>query len=116
MSADKSAKPPRSPQEIQQEYQNLCLKAGDLQYKIVQSQKDLSLVNDAIRELNFEYATAVNLQQKVAEQVKAEKEKAEKEKAAAEAVAKPEETTDNVTELPTKSKKKAKSDEQKEGS
>lgn len=46
----------RSLEEIQQEYQNLCLKAGHLQYQISAISKDLELVNGQLREINFEAA------------------------------------------------------------
>lgn len=42
--------------EIQQDYQNGACKAGHLQYQIFTLQKDLDLVNETLRELNFEAA------------------------------------------------------------
>lgn len=41
---------------INQEYANLCVKAGNLQYQIVVFQTDLALLNEELRELNFEAA------------------------------------------------------------
>ncbi len=51
-------KPARSTQEIQQEYQNLAFKAGNLQYAIVSQEKDLALLNEQLRNLNFEFVSA----------------------------------------------------------
>lgn len=48
----------RSVQEIQQEYQNLAFKSGNLQYEISQKKKDLDLLNSSMRDLNFEYIAA----------------------------------------------------------
>lgn len=53
-------KEPRSPDAVRQEYQNLAFKAGNLQYEIVCKQKDLQVLNDTMRELNFEYIEAQN--------------------------------------------------------
>lgn len=41
---------------IQEDYQRLCLKAGHLQYQIDVLSRDLELVNQTLRELNFEAA------------------------------------------------------------
>lgn len=46
----------RSIPEIQQEYQNLCLKAGHLQYQVYTFTKDLEAVNKELRDLNLEAA------------------------------------------------------------
>lgn len=56
MSEDKKA--PRSTQEIQQEYQNLAFRAGNLQYELSQKGKDLTLINDQMRNLNFEFISS----------------------------------------------------------
>lgn len=48
--------PERNLQDIQQEYINLCNKAGHLQYQIFVYEKDLSILNDTLRSLNFEAA------------------------------------------------------------
>lgn len=48
-------KPKRGTSEIQQEYQGLAFRAGNLQYEIVQKQSDLKLLNDTMRELSFEF-------------------------------------------------------------
>lgn len=42
--------------EIQTEYQNLCLKAGHLQYQVYTFSKDLDMVNTELRALNLEAA------------------------------------------------------------
>lgn len=52
-----SDKKTRSIAEIQQEYQNLCLKAGHLQYQVYTYGKDLEMVNKELRDLNLEAAT-----------------------------------------------------------
>ena len=44
--------------EIQQEYQQLCLRAGHTQYQLYTLKKDMELINDSLRNLNAE-ATAV---------------------------------------------------------
>lgn len=49
-------KPQRNLQDIQQEYITLCNKAGHLQYQIFVLDKDLSILNDTLRNLNFEAA------------------------------------------------------------
>lgn len=48
----------RSVQEIQGEYQNLCAKAGHIQYSIKCFQDDLALVNNSLKELNLEAAAS----------------------------------------------------------
>jgi hypothetical protein len=48
----------RSVAEIQQEYQQLCFKAGHLQYQIDALSKDLAVLNGTMRDLNFEAAGA----------------------------------------------------------
>lgn len=63
-------KKPRTMQELQGEYQGLCTKAGDLQYKIWALKKDLELVNDTLRNINFE---AVESQNQAAKDVEAAK-------------------------------------------
>lgn len=47
---------PRTINEIQQEYQGYCLKAGDLQYRIDAFKRDLDLTNERMRALNAEAA------------------------------------------------------------
>lgn len=54
MSEDQKA--PRPLDEIHKEYTNACFKAGNLQYQISALSKDLALLNDTMRELNFEAA------------------------------------------------------------
>lgn len=64
----------RTVAEIQQEYQGLCLRSGHLQYQINTLSKDLDLLNNTMRDLNFE-ASAV--QQAEAEKSAAEAPKPE---------------------------------------
>ncbi len=59
----------RSVAEIQAEYQNLCAKAGHLQYTVDVYKSDLQRINAALRDLNNEHAKA---KQKEADQAKAE--------------------------------------------
>lgn len=53
-------KEPRALEVIQQEYNNLAFKSGNLQYELVCKHKDLDALNDQMRELNFEYIAAKN--------------------------------------------------------
>jgi len=45
--------------EIQQEFTNLCAKAGHLQYQVFTYSRDLETLNNQMRDLNFE-AAALN--------------------------------------------------------
>jgi competence protein ComGC len=49
-----SEKPSRTIVEIQQEYGNLCARAGEAQYKLYILQKDLEQLNSSLRDLNSE--------------------------------------------------------------
>lgn len=51
------AKTLRTLEEIQMEYQQLCTKAGHLQYQLHTITSDLSVVNSTLRDLNIEAAT-----------------------------------------------------------
>lgn len=42
--------------EIQQEYQNACLRAGHLQYQVFTLSNDLEMLNSTLRDLNLEAA------------------------------------------------------------
>ncbi len=53
-----SNKSHRSIEEIQKDYQNLCLKAGHVQYQVVTLKKDLEMMNEQLRDLNLEAAAA----------------------------------------------------------
>lgn len=76
--SETKAKPERTLQDIQQEYNGLCNKAGHLQYQIFTFKKDLDLVNSALRDLNFEAAALqANTAKKAAEEAQ-EKAAAEK--------------------------------------
>lgn len=46
----------RSMKEVEQEYGNLVARSGQLQYQIVVLGQDLALLNEQIKELNFEAA------------------------------------------------------------
>ena len=56
----------RSISDVSQEYQQLCTKAGHLQYQIDAFSKDLSLLNSTMRDLNFE-AAGLNAKAKAAQ-------------------------------------------------
>jgi hypothetical protein len=55
-----TSKPVRSTKEVQQDYQNLAFKAGNLQYEIHCKNGDLERLNNEMRDLNFEYIEAKN--------------------------------------------------------
>lgn len=59
-------KPSRTLDVVHKEYTNACFKAGNLQYQISALSKDLGLLNDTMRELNFE-AAAIKAAEKPAE-------------------------------------------------
>lgn len=63
-------KAPRTVPEIQQDYQNLCLKAGHTQYQVDVLTKDLAMMNEELRKLNFEAAAANKAAQDAAEEAK----------------------------------------------
>lgn len=63
----KEFKAPRSVAEIQKEYAQFCTRAGHLQYQIHAFAKDLEVLNDSIRDLNFEAMAS----QKAEEEAKA---------------------------------------------
>ena len=46
----------RTIEQIKTEYADLCARAGHLQYQVFTHTKDLELVNNALRDLNFEAA------------------------------------------------------------
>lgn len=46
----------RSMAEIQHEFSTLCARAGHLEYQIYTHEKDLELLNNQMRNLNFEAA------------------------------------------------------------
>jgi len=73
MSETKAAAPERTLQDIQQQYTGLCNKAGHMQYQIFTFEKDLALINQTLRDLNFEAAALQAKEaQKAAEDAKAQ--------------------------------------------
>lgn len=48
----------RKVEEIRQDYTNLCVKAGHLNYQIKTLQQDLEAVYSTLRDLNLEAASA----------------------------------------------------------
>lgn len=96
----KEYKAPRTLQEIGGEYRQLCMTAGDLQFKIDSFKRDLALLNDQMRDLNFE-AIAANQRDQEAAKKKAEEDEAAKKKAEEEkASEKP--VSDNVVPIEKK--------------
>jgi len=51
-------KPLRKLSEIEAEYQQLCVKAGHLQYTIAVISDDLKTLNETLKDLNLEAAEA----------------------------------------------------------
>lgn len=51
-------KKPRKLEEIQREYQELCTRAGHIQYQVHALSTDLELVNKTLREVNLEAFSA----------------------------------------------------------
>ena len=77
----------RTTQDIAQENAGLVYRAGQLQYSIRQTQKDLDAINDRLVALNVEYVAATELEKQVQEKVAAEKAKEAEAKSKAEAEA-----------------------------
>ena len=48
----------RTMEEIQRDYTNACAKAGHLRFQIVTLEKDLDLLLNEVRDLNFEALSA----------------------------------------------------------
>lgn len=59
----------RSIEEIKQEYSNILLKAGSLQYEVLCKENDLKLVNNRLQELNLEFVSASNTAAEVAKKL-----------------------------------------------
>lgn len=78
--SEEQQKPSRSSHDVQQEYAKLCSQAGHLQYQISVFDKDLEVLNNTLRELNFEYAAA---QRREVEAAKPAEEQPKKEESAA---------------------------------
>lgn len=67
MSAAPETKPARTLRDVQLDYQNACLKAGQMQYQKAMLEEDLRLLNNAIKDINLE---AAHLQSVAAEAAK----------------------------------------------
>lgn len=52
----------KSVEQITKEFSELCLRAGNLQFEIELKQKDLSMINEELKSLNFQYMEAKNAQ------------------------------------------------------
>ena len=61
--------------EIQAEYASLCTRAGHIQYQVFALNKDLELLNNTLRDLNLEGATAKQKADEIAAAVAAAKQK-----------------------------------------
>ena len=61
-----TTKPARTIEQVQQEFNQACLRAGHLEYTIYTNKKDLELLNQTIRNLNFEAASIQAANQKAA--------------------------------------------------
>lgn len=55
----------RTVADIQTEYQNLCVKAGHIQYQVFALETDLKMVNETLKALNIEAATLQSKTQEV---------------------------------------------------
>lgn len=60
--------------QVQSDYQNLCTRAGHVQYQLFTLEKDLSMINESLRNLNLEAASITAQEAKIAEE-SAQKEK-----------------------------------------
>ena len=56
--SEETKKVSRSVAEIQGEYQALCTRAGHIQYQVFTLSKDLDMLNESMRNLNFEASEA----------------------------------------------------------
>ncbi len=63
---------PRALDEIQREYQELCNKAGQLQYQSVVIAKELEDINEQLFAINYEAADRNKLDKAAAEETKAQ--------------------------------------------
>lgn len=84
---------PRTVAQVQQEFANLAVRAGSLQFEIEGKKSDLKLVNDTLRTLTFEYNTLLQKEQAIAQAVQAAAEAAKAPAPATEATATPTEGT-----------------------
>lgn len=74
----KEFKNPRAIEVIQAEYQSLCTRAGDIQYKLFLFNKDLATINEELVNINQEAAAAMRA--KAVAEAKANEEKKEEPK------------------------------------
>ena len=66
--SDESKKPAKTLDELHKEYGNLCMQAGHIQYQIDILKKDLEVLNQTRKDINFEAAA---LKAKADEEAKA---------------------------------------------
>ncbi len=71
-----SEQKPRTSQDCLNDYNNFAFKAGNLQYQIVQHEKDLKRTNESMASVTLEYTKLKN-QEDEAKKVEAEKSKVE---------------------------------------
>lgn len=62
MQKEETTKEPRTLEEIQAHYNQLCLRAGDIQYKLKCFQGDLDVTNQALMQINQEAAARKKLE------------------------------------------------------
>lgn len=71
-----STKPVQRPsKDVATEYTHLCTKMGDLHFKILNLQKDLSLCLETAQALNLEFVSAVEIENKVKAELEAKTQK-----------------------------------------
>ena len=62
---------PRTSTEIQQEYNNLAFKAGNLQFELSERNKGLAMINQTLYDLSDEFVKAKAAENKAVEDAKA---------------------------------------------
>jgi endonuclease III len=65
-------KKPRTLHDVQLDYQNACLKAGQMQYQKAMLEEDLNMLNSAIKDINLEAAKLQNIAAEAAKLVAAQ--------------------------------------------
>lgn len=61
----------KTAEQLKQEYSNLCLRAGDIQYKMKCNQRDLDMIQQEMQNLDIQYVQAVELAKRVQAEVDA---------------------------------------------
>jgi TolA-binding protein len=71
MKTEKTFKAPRPLPEIQMEYSQVCMRLGDMAYKLHCVNKDIETLNGQLQELNFEAVASQEAAAKEAAEAKA---------------------------------------------